>query len=130
MVKTIVALFLILHGLVHAILAMVPNPEAPGSDFATFFSRSWLLGNLGLPESAVRIIALILAAIATIGFVAAGLGLLGILVPFAWWRPLAMASAAVSLLFLVIYWNSYLIIGVAIDILILAALIFTNWTPE
>ena len=125
--KTIVALFLILHGLVHAILAMVPNPEAPGSGFATFFSRSWLLGNLGLPESAVRTIALILAAIATIGFVATGLG---ILVPFAWWRPLAMASAAVSLLFLIIYWNSYLIIGVAIDILILAALIFTNWTPE
>ncbi len=130
MMKIVVALFLILHGLVHAILAMVPNPDAPDSGFATFFSRSWLLDKLGLPESAVRTVALVLAATATIGFVAAGLGLLGILVPFAWWRALAITSAAVSLLFLVVYWNSYLIVGIAIDVLILAVLIFTNWTPE
>lgn len=130
MVKIVVALFLMLHGLVHAILAMVPDPDVADSGFATFFSRSWLLGKIGLPESAIRTIALILAATATIGFVAAGLGLLGILVPFAWWRPLAITSAAVSLLFLLIYWNSYLIVGIAIDILILAVLIFTNWTPE
>ena len=127
---TIVALFLILHGLVHGILAMVPDPNAPEARFATFFSRSWLLAGLGLPESAARVIAIILAAAATIGFIAAGLALLDILVPLDWWRALAITSAVVSLLLLVIFWNLYLIIGVAIDVVILVTLIFTDWTPE
>jgi hypothetical protein len=128
--KTIVALFLILHGLVHGILAMVPDPNAPGAGFGTFFSRSWLLAGLGLSESAGRPIAIVLAAIATIGFIATGLALLDILVPFDWWRALAIASAVVSLLLLVIFWNLYLIVGVGIDVVILVTLIFTDWTPE
>lgn len=128
--KTIAALFLLLHGLVHGILAMVPDPNTPEAAFATFFSRSWLLAGLGLPESAGRVIAIVLAAAATIGFIAAGLALLDILVPFDWWRALAIASAAVSLLLLVIFWNLYLIVGVAIDVVILVTLIFTDWTPE
>ena len=128
--KTIIALFLILHGLVHAILAMVPDPNKPESGFGTFFSRSWLLTGLGLSESAGRPIAIVLAAVATIGFIAAGLALLEILVPFGWWRILAIASAMVSLLLLVVFWNLYLIIGVDIDVVILVTLIFTDWTPE
>jgi hypothetical protein len=130
MVNTIVAIFLILHGLVHAILAMVPNPKEPGSGFATFFSQSWLLSGLGLPQSAGRSIAILLAAIATIGFIAAGLALLNILVPFDWWRSLAIASAVVSLLLLVVFWNTYLIVGILIDVTILIALLVFNWTLE
>ena len=127
--NTIVALFLLLHGLVHGILAMVPDPNTPDATFATFFSRSWLLAGLGLSKSAGRVIAIILAAAATIGFIAAGLALLDILVPFDWWRSLAIASTAASLLLLVIFWNLYLIVGVAIDVVILVTVIFTDWTP-
>lgn len=130
MVNTIVAIFLILHGLVHAILVMVPNPKEPGSGFATFFSQSWLSSGLGLSQSAGRSLAILLAAIATIGFIATGLALLDILVPFDWWRPLALASAVISLLLLVIFWNTYLIVGVLIDIAFLVALLAFNWTPE
>ena len=127
---TIVAIFLILHGLVHAILAMVPNLHAPEAGSSRFFFRSWLLSGLGLPESAGKTFAIILSATATIGFIATGLALLDFLVPFDWWRTLAIASAAVSLLLLVIFWNSYLIVGIVIDIVILVIGIFTNWTPE
>ena len=128
--KTIVALFLILHGLVHGILAMVPDPNAPEAGFGTFFSRSWLLAGLGLSESVSRLVAIVLAAVATIGFIAAGLALLDILMPFDWWRTLAIASAAVSLLLLVTFWNLYLIVGIAIDVVILVTLVFSDWTPE
>lgn len=38
MLKTIVAGFLILHGLTHSILAMVPKPNALDQSVATFFS--------------------------------------------------------------------------------------------
>jgi hypothetical protein len=129
-VKTVVAIFLILHGLVHAILAMAPSPHAPEAVFATFFSRSWLLSSLGLSESAGRSISFLLAALATIGFVATGLALLDFLIPFDWWRTLAIASASVSLLLLVIFWNTYLIVGIVIDIVILVTLIFSSWTIE
>ena len=128
--KTIIAIFLILHGLVHAILAMVPDPNAPEARFATFFSRSWLLANLGLSEPVSRAIAMVLAVLATIGFVATGLALLDVLFPFDWWQTLAIVSAVVSLLLLIIFWNLYLVVGVAIDGLLLAALLFTDWTPE
>jgi hypothetical protein len=126
---TIIAIFLILHGLVHTILALSPNPNAAEARIGEFFAQSWLLGGEG-PGSAGRIIAILLAVIATIGFVATGLALLDILVPFDWWRPLALISAVVSLLLLILFWNRYLIVGVAIDILVLIALFFTNWTPE
>jgi hypothetical protein len=128
--QTIIAIFLILHGLVHAILALAPNPNAPDARVGEFFSQSWLLNSLGLPAGGGRSLAITLAAIATLGFVATGLALLDFLVPFDWWRTLAIVSAIVSLLLLVIFWNRYLIIGVAIDILILAALFFAGWTPE
>ena len=128
--KTIVAVFLILHGLVHAVLAMMPNPDAPEVEFATFFSRSWLLSSLGLAESAGRPIAILLAAIATIGFIASGLSLLDILVPFEWWRTLAIASAVVSLGLLIIFWHRYLILGIIIDVVILVAFSFFHWTPK
>ena len=85
---------------------------------------------MGLSETAVNATAFILAAMVTIGFIAAGLGLLDILVPFAWWRTLAITSAVVSLLLLILFWHRYLIVGGAIDIVILAALLLTTWKPE
>jgi hypothetical protein len=66
---------------------------------------------------------------ATLGFVAAGLALFDILVSFDWWRILAIVSAAVSLLLLVIFWHPYLIVGLLIDGAVLVTLIFTNWSP-
>jgi hypothetical protein len=131
MSKTIVALLLVLHGLVHAILAAVPNPSAPDQGFANFFPGfgSWLLTRAGLSEPAGKTLAIVLAVAATLGFVAAGLALLGVLVPFDWWRALAIASAVVSLVLVVIFWDLYLIVGLLIDAVVLATLIFTNWSP-
>ena len=131
MLKTIVAIFVILHGLTHSIMAMVPNPNAPDAGVATFFSGigSWLLTGLGLSESTTKTSAILLSVIATIGFVAAGLALFGVLVPFDWWRILAIASAVVSLLLVVIFWHPYLIVGLLIDAAVLVTLIFTKWSP-
>lgn len=128
--KTIIAIFLMLHGLVHAILAMAPEPNAPEARFGEFFSRSWLLDRLGLPETAGRPLAFVLAAMTTIGFIGTGLALLDFLVPFDWWPTLAIVSAAISLALLIIFWNLYVIVGVAIDLVILATPIFIDWIPE
>ena len=66
---------------------------------------------------------------ATLGFVAAGLALFGILVPFDWWRVPAIASAVVSLGLVVIFWNRYAIASLLINVAILVALVFANWSP-
>lgn len=47
-----------------------------------------------------------------------------------WWSALAIVSAAVSLLLLILFWHIYLIVGVGLDVVILFTLIFTAWTPE
>lgn len=130
MMATFIAIFLILHGLVHAILAMVPNPNEPEGGVATFFSQSWLLSSTGLSESAFRSIAILLAAFATIGFVVTGLSLLDVLVQADWWRTLAIGAAVISLLLLIIFWHRYLIVGVLINVVILITQLFLDWRPE
>ncbi len=127
--RIIFAIFFILHGLAHGILAVAPEPNAPEARIGDFFSRSWLLNRLGLSRAAGRRLAIALAAMATIGFVATGLALLDILVPFDWGRALAMSSAVISLLLLVISWNRYLNVGIAVDILILIISGLADWTP-
>jgi hypothetical protein len=129
-VNTFVAIFVILHGLVHAILSMVPSPKAPDQGVAMFFSGggSWLLP--GLSKSTGQTITITLAVIATMGFVAAGLALFGALVPFDWWRALAIGSAAVSLLLLVTFWDMYFIAGLLIDCVLFVTLLLTDWSPR
>ena len=48
MLRTLLATCLILHGLVHAILALVPSPKAPDQGFAMFLfgEGSWLFPGL------------------------------------------------------------------------------------
>ena len=58
------------------------------------------------------------------------LALLNAVVPFGWWRVLAIASAAVSLLLVVLFWDRYLIVGLLIDVAVLITLLLTKWSPE
>jgi hypothetical protein len=128
--KTLIALFLIAHGLVHAGLAAAPNPNDPDSKPGAFFtsiSRSWLLPQLGLNPTIVQWIGIILVALATLGFVLVGLGVFGVPGLTAIWRTVAVVSASVSLLLLVLFWHPWLIVGVLIDIGILISLLWMKW---
>ncbi|NIV33964.1 MAG: hypothetical protein GWN58_32320, partial [Anaerolineae bacterium] len=94
------------------ILAVLPNPEADQPVAVTFFSEwaaPWLRGLLS--GSAFQVIALVLAVIAGIGFIAAGLALFDVLLPHDWWRALAVAASVVSLILCILFWNTYLIVG-------------------
>ena len=128
--KIIITLFLIAHGLVHTGLASAPNPNDPDAKPGSFFtsiSRSWLLPQLGLNEAAVKWMGIILVALATLGFVLAGLGVFGVPGLSEIWRTVAVVSAGVSLLLLVLFWHPWLIVGVLIDISILIALLWAKW---
>ena len=131
MLKTVVSLFIILHGLTHTILAMVPSPKHPTPGFARFYPGlgSWLLSRFEFTPALIKTTALVLSLVATAGFVAAGLALFDIVLPTIWWRTLAIVSSVVSLLLLVAFWNKVLIIGLLIDLIILITLLFIKWSP-
>jgi len=129
-VKIIIALFLIAHGLVHAGLAAAPNPNDSKSKPGAFFTspeRSWLLPQLGLNAAAVQWIGIIFVALATLGFVLAGLGVFGVPGLTEIWRTVAVVSAVVSLLLLVLFWHPWIIVGILIDIGIIISLVWANW---
>jgi hypothetical protein len=128
--KILLAVFLILHGMVHAILAAAPIPNEPDSNPGAFFTnstRSWLLPRLGLNDTAIQWIGIILVILAALGFILAGLGVIGVPGLNDVWRTVAVVSACVSLLLLIVFWHTWLMVGVLIDIGILIALLWLDW---
>ena len=77
----------------------------------------------------MRPVGAVLCLVTVVALVAAGLSVLDFLVPQAWWRPLTLASMTVSLLFLLLYWHPWLVVGVFLNVVILAALVWARWTP-
>ena len=120
--RWLIALFLVLHGLVHAAVW-----AAPVDDDAPFDPKqSWLLDGLGL-GGGTRMLSVLLALAATVGFVAVGIGLLA---QQGWWRPLAVATAAASLGLILLYFNPWLSVGLAIEVAVLAAVLWADWPSE
>ena len=129
--RILIGVLLMLHGAIHGILAVIPNPDAAKPVAATFFSEwasSWLQS--GLSGRTLQIIAIALAVIAGVGFVAAGLAMFDLVLPHDWWRALAIASSAVSLVLCVLFWNVYLIVGPVVAVGIIVALGFVHWPTE
>lgn len=89
-VKVVIAGVLGAHGIGH-VLGWLPALGV--ARFAGTSGDSWLLSGL-LGEGATRAVAAGLFLVPTVGFVAAAAGLL---LGQPWWRPVAVASAAVSL---------------------------------
>ena len=129
MLKIALAILFIAHGLVHAGLAAAPNPRDPNSKPGAFFTaveRSWLLPKLGLNNSAVQWIGICLVALSTLGFVLAGLGVFGVAGLSAIWRTVAVVSACVSTLLLVLFWHPWLPVGLLINVVTLIALLWAR----
>ena len=132
MLKIVLAFFLVAHGLVHTGLAVAPNPADPTAKPGAFFTaveRSWLLPQLRLNPTTVKWIGLLLVTLSTLGFVLAGLGILGVFGLNSVWRSVAVASACVSSLLLILFWHRWLPLGVLINIGTLIALLWVKWPP-
>lgn len=125
-----IGILLILHGLIHLGAASAPVPGREDEGAFRFFmgeGRSWLLRGMGASDSTSWWIALGLVIAATIGFVAAGVVLLA---GIPGWRVLTIASAAISLVLLVFYWNRYLPIGVAVNAGLILMLVWAHWPGD
>lgn len=115
MTRGLVGLFFIAHGLVHLAVWLAPDKgEEPFNP-----SHSWLMSMLGAENTTPRTIAIALAVIAAVGFVAAGFGWLG---AQEWAKSIAVWSALVSLVLVVLYFKLWFSFAVLIDLAIIYTL--------
>lgn len=88
----------------------------------------WASGDSGLLGQHPALIGIWLGGSSALLFVLAVLALFGIWVPAPWWRGLAMAGAAVSLVLMVGFFGPTKLLPIALDLAVLGAL-WTNWGP-
>jgi hypothetical protein len=107
MLRVLVGLFLVAHGLVTFGIWAAPVAEkAPFNP-----SYSWLLGD-------ARTLAVALALVAAAAFVATGGGFLA---QQDWWAAAAVAAGAVAVALMALYFSPWLSAGILISALILYA---------
>ena len=131
--KILISVLLIIHGLIVAgqaagsFVSTIPN-EIQNPSFVSWWpvnmGRSWLFSWLGLEQTlGVYRIGGLLWLAGGIALVAAGLGVLGFIIPVDWWRNLAIGGGAVSLFMLAVYFHPMTIIGTASSMAVLVALL-------
>ena len=107
MIRVLLGTFIVAHGLLTAFIWITPaRADAP---FRA--TRSWLVGD-------ARPLAAGIALAAAAGFVLAGVGLIG---QQAWWAVTGIGAGAVALLLMGLFFNPWLLAGIAISAGILYA---------
>jgi hypothetical protein len=129
--KLLVAAFLVAHALIHAsYLAPTPPRTAGGPEWPFEMTRSWLVSALQLDPGLVRIAGTALVAVTVALLLVAGLAAAGWIVPAAWWPALALSGAAASLATLILFFHPWILLGIAIDLALLWAVLALGWRPE
>lgn len=130
MLRIIVAVFVVLHGLVHLLYVGQSARLFELQSGLVWPDGSWAFSRL-LGDSATRTVASACCVLAAPGFVAGGIGLLA---RQPWWRPLVAGAAAFSASALLLLWNGQVErlddqggIAVLINLAILMALLVFGW---
>jgi hypothetical protein len=126
----LLAAVLVGHGLVH-LLFFVPQPAATAGapEWPFDMARSWMVTGAGLDLGTVRVIGATLIAVVAACFVVSGLATIGVIVPPSWWRPAVVASAIASIAVLALFFNPQLVLGLAIDGILLGVVATAVWAP-
>jgi hypothetical protein len=121
---------LIAHGAVHT-LFLVPRPPATidGPAWPFDMTRSWPVTAAGLDAGHAKAIAVVLIGAVIVGFTLAALATVGLVLPVAWWPALVAISAVLSLVLLGLCFHPQLLVGIALDLVLLWLAILTQWRP-
>lgn len=128
--RLLIAALLLAHGAIHASFVSPRPPATPGGPLWPFeLARSWILAPLGIQAETTRLLGTALV-VATIGaFALAALATTGLL-PADLWAPASAAGAISSLALLVLFFHPWLVLGLAIDLGLLWAVLVAGWTPR
>jgi hypothetical protein len=131
----LLAAFLLGHGWVHLMFVMprpAPAPAAAASgpvDFPFDLGHSWSTARMGLATSPVRKVGLVLMTVTVAGFMLAALATVGLLIPSEWWPSLVLVASIASVLLLGLFFQPGLLLGLAVDAVLLWLVIAAAWRP-
>jgi hypothetical protein len=120
--------FLLAHGAIHLGWVTRPPATAGGPSWPFALDHSWLLDRLGVGAAAARPLGLALVAVTMASFGLAAIATLGVLAPELWTIATVVGSIA-SLAIIVIWFHRWLVLGMAIDLVLLWAALVADWTP-
>jgi hypothetical protein len=130
MLRFIVGVFIVLHGLVHLLYFGQSRRLFELQPGMAWPEGSWAFSKL-IGDEAARWLASISCVLAAVGFVAGGIG---ILVGQAWWGPVVVGSAAFSAAIFILFWDGKLqklankgAIAILINGAILVAVLILGW---
>jgi hypothetical protein len=130
MVKIVIALVLLAHGIGHSMGVLqglrvaTINPQWNGD--------SWLITSVA-GATVTQVIGVVLWVGAMVGFVLAAAVVMGWL-PETWWQPLAIGSSLLSLAGLLLFPAAFplgsTIGALVVDIAVLGAVLWADWAPS
>ena len=130
MLRFILGVFVVLHGLVHLLYFGQSRRLFELQSGMAWPDGSWAFARL-LSADAVRWLASAACILAAALFIGGGLG---IFVRQAWWRPVIVTSAAFSAFLFLLFWNGGFQkldnqggIGILINLAILGAVLVLQW---
>lgn len=124
----VIALFLAAHGLIHASFLGRPPATAGGPEWPFSLAGSWALTPLGLDAAASRLVGLGLIAVVVAGYLLGAVAYLGI-GPEAVFVPAVVVASVASLVLLAVFFHPWLVLGLAIDAVLLWAVLGNGWLP-
>lgn len=129
LLNLLIAAFLFVHGAIHlSYLSPRPPATASGPQWPFTLDRSWLLTPFGVGSEVLRVIGIALAAVTLGAFTVAAASALGI-APSAAWTPAIASGAATSIALLALFFHPWLVLGVVIDLALLATVLLGRSTP-
>lgn len=130
LVKLLFVGFLLAHAAVH-LMFFVPKPAATaGAPTWPFeIGRSWALSPVGVAPDTLRVLGIALVALVFAGYALVAISALGV-GPAGLWIPGVVIGAVASLLLLGLWYQPWLTIGVAIDLVLLWLVLVSSWAPE
>jgi hypothetical protein len=118
-IRIVIGILLIVHGFAHWQIT-----TGWGSRMV---AESGVLRSVGLADTTVASLGTALWVVTLLSFNLAGIAVFG---GWGWWRSLAIAAAVVSLLVMALFWQPSFVLGLAVDVGILVALLWARWpTP-
>ena len=130
MLRVLLSIFFVLHGLVHLLYAGQSRGMFELSPGLTWPAGSWAFAKL-FGSGATGLLAGAACLLAALGFAAGGVGLL---LKQAWWRAVILGAAVFSGLVYLLFWDGGLArladkggVGLLINLAILSALLIFKW---
>ena len=130
MLKVLVGVFIVLHGLVHLLYFGQSQRFFELQPGMVWPDGSWAFSKL-LGDETIRLLGSASCVLAALGFVVGGIG---VLVNQHWWRSPAIVASVLSSMAFILLWNGRMqkvhdqgAIGVLINVAIVVAALIVQW---